>query len=387
MRFDISYFMTCNIYSLLYTWKPPKLLVRDQELNTLITSVHRPAMSRYIIYGDNEMGKTLTITILKDIVEGEGSGKLIYVPCYRKVNMTAEVLANRLGAKNSNETSVALQLKTLADEYGRIIIVFDDVDKIIGYMYYFDRYIASLHDLILKDYSKYSMILISTIDYMKLTNKLEISQRKYYFKPLPFVRYTKDQMKKILYQRLQYTNISYGDKDIDEIINFTYRIGKGIRFMLDLTLDSTVDCSITLKKIKEAEKERKIKYWYGQIKSLPQHQRILLWQIVDETHSLTGDKPTVEKDGAPLYPFINWGKIKRRYFTTCYDLNINPLSERQLYNLLDDMRIKGWINTKLMPFNIEGKHTKKREIHIRLLEKIENLKPTFKLLAEQKELI
>jgi len=377
------------LYPLAYSWMPPKLLIRDQELNKIINCIDADYPRNLWIYGGRGLGKSLTLKVFNSYAEDSGRIKPIYIECSELPSETIFKLASKLGIKSKKAESIASVLKHILDGEGveKIVLIFDDLDRMKYISRDFSPFIHVLCDEL--DEFRFSLIFSSTLSYSKANEVFSSSAlSRLQLKPLYFRPYTKQEVKTLLMQRLNYIDeidISVDEDALDFICEKVSRIGGDFRKALDFMREALTlgKGKVTLSVVREIWRRMKTEFWVNQIRELPYHQALILACIVETVANHLAKEGLLSIDFStgdinakidPPYLPVAWDEVKKLYLKRCMELGIQPYRSRMMYYALDNLSIKlGYIKKEILPANHELNYLKKKSLFIWLGEKIENL--------------
>ena len=365
-----------DLFPLSERWKPNKLLIRDKQLNTLLDKCTRKFPENFWITGDRGLGKTLTAELFCQRIEGS------YLITFRshifRETMRDFALTHGI-IPRSTDHPITLMMKVFEKEgYDKIVIFMDDVDKLGRYLRRdFGVYLHDLYDRLQETYGdNFSINIITTRPYQESFKIIKgLAESRLKLKPLLFPRYSKKEIVTLLNQRLQYIEgLKVEQEAVETIGDIISRIGGDFRKALHITRNAILNSgNLTTSAVKEAWKLEKMNFWRNQILDLPYHAALLLGCIVEETVKQHG-----ELKGEPPYFPAAWSHIKNRYRRRCMKFGVEPQNQKMLYYWLEQLWLKGWIDKFTLSKKHEFNYTGKRELYIRILEKLENLIPAMK---------
>jgi len=363
-----------NLYPLHESWVPPKLLVRDQQFNTLVANHQSSYSQNLLITGDKGLGKTLTAQMFSRLTPNTFIVDCVSPSFIKNIYN----FAMKHGVKPTTYSSpveliVQAVQSSIKNKSEKITIFFDDVDRLDGTVLKRDlsSYLASLYDVMQKQVENFSIHLITTksLDYIekKLTDWC-LSRLK--LQPLFFPRYTKKEIIMLLKQRLEFIdNLQIEEQAVEQIAEKVSRIGGDFRKALELTRTAiTMNNALTVEGVEKAWEKEKTNFWKNQLLNIPFHAAMLLGCIVEETVKIHG-----EIKGDPPYFPVSWSRVKERYQRRCKDLNVLPQKDKMLYYWLEQLWLNGWIDKFTLSKKHEWNYTHIRELYIRLKEKLSNL--------------
>jgi len=367
-----------NLFPLSEEWTPPKLLIRDRQLTQLFNNYNSPIKENFWISGQRGLGKTLTAKIFSKMTSNTFILECTN-PSFKKNVMN---FAMRHGIKpKAFDSVISLILEPMIERLsseGKVTLFIDDIDRLGGGIVKrdFSTYLASLYDQLLSITDQFSIHIISTKPITFAEKSLSdwcMSRLK--FKSLFFPRYSKNEIKQLLQQRLQYIDgLKVDDEAVDFIAEKISRIGGDFRKALEMTKTAIIETGKLDKRgVEKAWKKEKIGFWRNQIFDTPYHAALLLGCVVEETVKQHG-----ELKGEPPYFPVAWSHIKNRYRRKCMKFGIEPQNQKMLYYWLEQLWLKGWIDKFTLSKKHEWNYTGKRELYIRILEKLENLVPAMK---------
>ena len=368
-----------NLFPLSDAWTPPKLLVRDNQLNILLSARDSDFPKNFWINGEKGLGKSLTAQIYCKMTKNS-----FILECKSKsFKENCRMFAMHHGVKpKSTSEPISLILETIEanlQEDGEPVTFFiDDIDRLEPLVIKRDlsTYLSSLYDLMPQISKRFSIHIITTKPFAYMEKNLSdwcISRLR--FKSLTFPRYSKQEIEELLLQRLKYIeNLQVQPEAVALIADKISRIGGDFRKALELTRNAIeAEGALTLSAVSKAWSDEKTQFWKGQITQLPYHAALLLGCIIEVTirrHEGVKSEP-------PYFP-VSWNEVKERYRVRCRDFGVSPQSDKMLYYWLEQLWLKKWIDKFTLSKRHEWNYRRQRGMFLRLLEKLDNLVPAYK---------
>lgn len=346
----------------------------------------------YWVYGDAGLGKTLTCRYFGREVEARGLGKTYYLPIKERQSLRkalfnfalSEMLPGRTGLKQ-----LLTQLIT-RDNPARVFFIIDDYQNIQPWSKpYFDGFLFGLYEHLtellpfneLNIPQRFSIIIISQINPRNIPNYLSESvQSRLQLRTLSFGPYSAFELVEIFQQRLNYVfkrDDVYEKAAITRLAAKMVRIGGDLRLAFRILRDAIMEAKTFLSEahIERAWKKEKDRFWKSQLLELKPHEALILGVTADL--ALTYQPPSLSQDDAdqikPTEKPIPITAIFYGYKQLCENLDIDPLSNRMAYYMIDSLTDMGYlIRVQQSPI------INKRLVHVQLGEKPENILSAFK---------
>lgn len=369
-------------FSLSERWSPNHLLIRDKQLNTLLSNkVENPW--NYWVTGERGAGKSLTSGIYATMNDG------VYVIACSSRSFKDSVknfaLAHGEVPKTDDAPITIIMNVITKKKHSFVTIIFDDVDKLGQYFKRdFSPYIHDLYDRLLQTNFAFAIHVVTVFPYNKIESFLSppaVSRLK--FKPLNFPRYSKEEVKILIQQRLDIIKAQVSELDVEDgaielLGDAISRIGGDLRKALEITRNAIVNNKITVEQVRSALQKEKSNWCKETILKLPYHAALIIGCIIEETLRINPNEVT-----NPPYLPIFWGAVKTKYINHCSQVLIKPQREKMLYYWLEQLWMRGWIDKFTLSKKHEWNYTHQRGIFVRLKEPLEYCQNAIKSISEE----
>ena len=369
-----------NLFPLSEAWMPPKLLVRDQQLEDLIKNTRCDYPYNFWIFGGRGLGKSLTVRIFKQVMDSEFSGEDVKVFIHsltsRSVKEEAQRFCLSLGYRkpaSELEADAIIKALRMAGVHDRVCIIFDDIDVMSRVMRgYFSYFIKALYDGLLNEGLAFSIHLISTMNPIQAESRiLETTWSRLQPQPLVFPPYSRDEITLLLRQRLEFIDgLEWDEAALGMVAEEVAGLGGDFRQALriareviakhgKLTVDVVVDELISFR----------AQVWADLIRILPYKTALLLRAIVEETERrirALEREVSEPEDLDGVVPFISWEDVKAAYDRLCEDYMVEREGDRILTYWLDE-KLKGdWVESCILSKYDDANYKRKRGKFLRL---------------------
>jgi len=361
-------FMNREVLSPHYT--PKKLVFREKEINNIeraITPSLKGERGRNLfIYGKTGTGKTSCVNYVIEEIKNipNTKAKISYINC-RIYNSRFKVLAKITGdhlptyaKRGYGAVDLYERLRNWIEEDSKIFVaVLDEIDMV-----------KDLDDLIYTLTRINSDIKAGGVSMIGISNRVSFKEdldprslSTLYEQELVFPAYYATELYAIIKDRagVGFKKGVISDDVLHYIAAQAAREGGDARFSLTILSkagelsDERGQTTITMKDATDATKSAEDNAVYELIKTLPQHQKLVLYSI----SLLTQSGGTYKKltDGVDTYLFS--GEIYSRYKSVCDSMKNEPKSERWYRKYLSELEMQGLIAAFESGKGIRG-HTK-----------------------------
>ncbi|HUC38510.1 MAG TPA: hypothetical protein VL944_00055 [Candidatus Acidoferrum sp.] len=351
-------------------YTPKKLVFREKEINNIeraITPSLKGERGRNLfIYGKTGTGKTSCVNYVIEEIKNipNTKAKISYINC-RIYNSRFKVLAKITGdhlptyaKRGYGAVDLYERLRNWIEEDSKIFVaVLDEIDMV-----------KDLDDLIYTLTRINSDIKAGGVSMIGISNRVSFKEdldprslSTLYEQELVFPAYYATELYAIIKDRagVGFKKGVISDDVLHYIAAQAAREGGDARFSLTILSkagelsDERGQTTITMKDATDATKSAEDNAVYELIKTLPQHQKLVLYSI----SLLTQSGGTYKKltDGVDTYLFS--GEIYSRYKSVCDSMKNEPKSERWYRKYLSELEMQGLIAAFESGKGIRG-HTK-----------------------------
>ncbi len=389
---DSKIFMNREVLSPHFT--PKKLVFREKEINNIERAI-APCLKgergrNLFIYGKTGTGKTSCVNYVIEEIKGipNTRAKISYINC-RIYNSRFKVLAKITGdhlptyaKRGYGAVDLYERLRNWIEEDSKIFVaVLDEIDMV-----------KDLDDLVYTLTRINSDIKAGGVSMIGISNRVSFKEdldprslSTLYETELVFPQYYATELYAIIKDRAN-AGFKKGVMN-DDVLHFiaaqAAREGGDARFSLTIIskagelAEERDQTAVTMKDAQDAAKAAEDDAVYELIKTLPEHQKLVLYSI----SLLTQSGGTYKKltDGVDTYLFS--GEVYNRYKSICESMNSESKSERWYRKYLSELEMQGLIaafesgkgirgHTKLVKLLVPAKKTK--DVLERDLFRVEN---------------
>ncbi len=363
---------------------PEKLFHREEQINQiakiLAPSLKGEKISNLFIYGKTGTGKTATIKHITSQLEKIKNNKnillkIIYLNCklkkvadteYRLIAQLARELGKAIPPTGLPTDEVYNSFFSALDkEKQNIIIILDEIDQLIGkigdeILYNLTRINSELNN------SQISIIGISNdlifIDNLDPRVKSSLSEEEIIFPP-----YNALQIQTILNERakIAFNNEVIEEGLIEKCAAFAARDHGDARRAIELLrvageLAEREDSKLVkIKHLDEAEEKIEKDRIFEIIQSQPKQYQAVLYSILQISTQTKGS--------------IFTGEVYEFYKNICSQINLRPLTQRRISDIIGEFDMLGIISAKVIS---KGRYGRTREISIENLNFNDKIKQT-----------
>jgi archaeal cell division control protein 6 len=373
-----SIFANRNVLTMNYI--PGEIKHRDEQLNQ-IGKILAPALrnekpSNLFLYGKTGTGKTLAMRYTQEKMDALAKKnsipfKSIYVNCklkkiadteYRMIAELARTFGKTIPPTGLPTDEVyRLFFDAIEEHQGTILLILDEIDQLVKRAG--DEIIYNLTRIMTKN-SHIAIIGISNdllfVNQLDPRVKSSLSEEELIFPP-----YNAIQIQDILRSRAQMAFIE-GRVEvgvIEKCAAFAAREHGDARRAIELLrvaaelAERNNDLAVTIRHLDEAEDKIERDRIVDAVKTQPRQFQAVIYAI------LSLKKPDAKEDAV-----IFTGEIYERYKSLCDKLNLRPLTQRRVSDILAELDMLGVINAKVIS---KGRFGRTREITLSLAESVE----------------
>jgi Cdc6-like AAA superfamily ATPase len=361
-----------DLFPLSDNWIPPKLLVRDAQLRALIENAELSYPMNFWIHGARGLGKTLTVTVF-----GRMKENVFYHPFQSKsIKDEIKKFCLRLGYVKRTYESEAEAVVRAMEKYGapkEATIVFDDVDTLEeNIRANLSIFLHGLWDTLTQEGWKFSIHLISTHDLEWAHKKLDgPTLSRLGLRPLHFPPYTREEIKRLLLQRLEYIDgLEFTEPALEVIVDTVAEFGGDFREALryvravvekhgKLTFDTVAEGIIPMASSFFVDRIRDLSYPCALLLPSIAHLTFLRHSQVD------GNIRAPEDIRGEVFP-VSWDDVKNAYTQLCEKYGVPRQHNAMLYYWLEQLYLKEWIDKFTLAKRSEYNYKGRRCLFVRL---------------------
>lgn len=345
-----------NYLPLVPEWTPPRLLIRDAQLKTLMKWIDKGTDStgkplfppNFWIEGDKGTGKTYTVKHCYLPVIREKRNALTYHFEMRDAGMRDNLEAfsrENLKKTTKDQWEICRQIEKESEDKDMVVLAFDDMHKVTqlkrdwsGVLHDIYEYFSDIRERHLTSDKKglplqLQMLVISHYKYPHRKRYLaEDTLSRFQFNRVTFGPYTEEELRKILFQRLNaaFETLPSDAKDIITYIarETVNRLDGDCRVAVDILRGSVSETSFSIKEAVRYCNKKCDEYW-GQnyLNEFPPH-RALVFYVIAKLTMQRKEKNDCDEENPPVY----LSDVHRNYKRICERLEVEPRVKQSTHN-------------------------------------------------------